>query len=128
MRGGKSFLVLLVLGLGIGAYAYFVESKHETSDSSTTPKAAKVFTIDAGKVEELEVKSANGDVTRLKKNGADWQIVAPQPMEADQQTASSLVSSIESLETSRTIDENPTSVKDFGLDPPRATIGVRQAG
>ena len=130
MRGGKSFLVLLVLGLGIGAYAYFVESKREPSDAAaaTGTKSTKVLAVDAGKVEELEVKSASGDVTRLKKTGSDWQIVAPSPMEADQQAVNTLVSSLESLESSKTIDENPASVKDFGLDPPRAVVGVRQTG
>jgi hypothetical protein len=128
MRGGKSFLILLILALGIGAYAYFVESKRDTSDTSPLTKATKVFTIDAGKIEEVEVKAASGEVTRLKKSGNDWQIVAPEPMEADQQAVGTLVSSFESLETSKTIDENPASVKDFGLDPPRAVVGVRQTG
>src|ERR1051325_11953462 len=122
MRGGKSFLVLLILALGIGAYAYFVESKKETtSDTPSTPKSTKVFTVDDSKIEEVEVKAASGDVTRLKKSGNDWQIVAPEPMEADQGAVSSLVSSFGSLETSKTIDENPQSVKQYGLDPPRAT-------
>src|SRR4029077_19436510 len=35
---------------------------------------------------------------------------------------------LESLETSKTVDENPSSVKDYGLDPVRATVGVRQTG
>ena len=102
MRGGKSFLVLLVLALGIGAYAYFVESKRESSDSAPAAgtKATKVLTVESGKVEELEVKSASGDVTHLKKNGNDWQITAPVAMDADQQAVSTLLSSLESLETS----------------------------
>lgn len=128
MRGGKSFLILLVLALGVAAYAYFVESKKDLSDTSTLPKATKVFTVEAAKIEEVEVKAASGDVTRLKKSGNDWQIVAPEPMEADQAAVSSLVSSFESLETSKTIDENPATVKPFGLDPPRATVGVRVTG
>lgn len=130
MRSGKSFLILLVLALGIGAYAYFVESKREPSDAAaaTATKSTKVLTVDAAKVEELEVKSASGDVTRLKKTGSDWQIVAPSPMDADQQAVNTLVASLESLESSKTIDENPASVKDYGLDPARAVIGVRQTG
>src|SRR5438046_2470891 len=105
MRSGKSFLILLVLAVGIGAYAYFVESKREPSDSAsgTTPKATKVLAVDPGKVEEIEVKSASGDVTRLKKNGTTWQIVAPSTMDADQQAVSTLVSALESLESSTTI-------------------------
>ena len=72
MRGGKSFLVLLVIAIGVGAYAYFVESKRDVSDSAAT-KREKVWTIDAGKIEAIDVKAANGDLTRLKKNGSTWQ-------------------------------------------------------
>jgi hypothetical protein len=29
MRGGRSLLILLVVAVGLGAYAYFVESKRD---------------------------------------------------------------------------------------------------
>ena len=44
MRGGKSFLILLVLALGLGYYAYFVEpTKDSTRDQKM--KREKVFTV-----------------------------------------------------------------------------------
>ena len=127
MRGGKSLLVLLVIALGLGSYAYLVESKRDLSDTGG-PKPTKVMPIDAGKVEEVEVKAASGEVTTLKKNGSTWQIVGPEPMDADQDAVSTIVSSLSSLETTRTVDENPTDVKPFDLDPPRATVGIRLSG
>src|ERR1051325_2613952 len=104
MRGGKAFLILLVLALGIGAYAYFVESKRETSDSPET-KRDKVWTIDSSKIEEIDIKAANGELTKLKKNGTTWQIVAPQTMEADQDAVSTITMAVSSLESSKTIDD-----------------------
>ena len=127
MRGGKSFLILLVLALGLGAYAYFVESKRDGSDTPVV-KHDKVLSLDSSKIEELEVRASSGDVTRLKKNGADWQIVAPETMEADQEAVSTIVMSLTSLESTKTVDDNPSSVKQFDLDPPRASVSVRQAG
>ena len=127
MRGAKSFLVLLVVAIAIGAYAYFVESKKEVSDASTT-KTEKVWTMDADKVEELEVKASNGDRTTLKKNGGTWQITAPKPADADQSAASSMASSLASLESTKTVDEKPASVKAFELDPPNVSVRVRLAG
>ena len=127
MRGAKSFLVLLVIAIAIGAYAYFVESKKEVSDASTT-KTEKVWTMDADKVEEIEVKASNGDRTTLKKNGGTWQITAPKPADADQSAASSMASSLASLESTKTVDEKPASVKAFELDPPNVSVRVRLAG
>jgi len=127
MRGGKSFLILLVLALGIGAYAYFVESKRETSDSPET-KRDKVWTIDSSKIEEIDIKAANGELTKLKKNGTTWQIVAPQTMEADQDAVSTITMAVSSLESSKTIDDKPASAKPYDLDPPRATVSVKVSG
>ncbi|HEY7475256.1 MAG TPA: DUF4340 domain-containing protein [Vicinamibacterales bacterium] len=126
MRGGKSLLVLLVLALGLGAYIYFVEAKRDLTDPST--KKEKLFTIDPTKVEEIEVKAASGEVTRLKKNGTEWQIVAPATLEADQSEVSTLLTTFETLEIQRTLDEKPGALKPFELDPPRFSVAVRQAG
>ena len=43
MRGGNSFLVLLAVAVGLGAYIYFVESKRTGSDEK---KKDKVFTVE----------------------------------------------------------------------------------
>ncbi len=58
MRGGRSFLVLLVLALGLGGYAYFVESKRDQTDHTTVK--AKVFGLEAGKIEELRARYVVG--------------------------------------------------------------------
>jgi len=127
MRGGKSFLILLVLAAAIGAYAYFVESKREVSDSAVA-KNEKVWTIDTAKVEQIDVRAANGDVTTLKKNGADWQITAPVTADADQSAVSSLLSAAGALEFTRVVDENPATVKPFDLDPAHLSVTLHVAG
>ena len=83
MRGGRSFIILLVVAMGLGAYIYFVENKKDVSGTAATKKD-KLFTgVDSGKVEEIEVHAGTGDVTHLKKSGDKWQIVAPETADAD---------------------------------------------
>jgi hypothetical protein len=125
MRGGRTFLFLLVVALGLGAYIYFVENKRTPSD---TPAKDKVFTADTSKIDTIEVKASSGDTTTIKKNGTDWQIVAPQTMDADASTVATLVSTLESLDVGRTVSDNPTSVKEYGLEPPKYTVGFKLAG
>jgi hypothetical protein len=126
MRGGRSLVVLLIVAIGLGAYIYFIESKRTPGDESV--KHDKVFTVEAGKINQIDIHPSSGDTTTLKKNGSDWQIVAPVSAPADQSTASSLVSSLESLEIQRTLDEHPASVAEYGLQPPHATVTFRAAG
>jgi len=126
MRGGKSFIILLIVALGLGAYIYFVENK---KDVSGTTKQDKVFAdIDAGKIEEIEVHATGGEVTHLTKTGDKWQIVAPEAADADSNEISTLTSAIESASIERVLDEQPKSVADFGLSPARFSVGFRQTG
>jgi Domain of unknown function (DUF4340) len=125
MRGGKSFLVLVAVAVALGAYIYFIESKRTGSDEK---KKDKVFTVDASKIEEIEVHAASGETTTLKKAGTDWQIVAPEAVEADASTVGTLVSTIESLEVGRVVSDNPASVKEYGLDPAKSSIAYKLAG
>jgi hypothetical protein len=127
MRGGKSLLILLVIALGLGGYIYFVESKKDAGGPAAAKKD-KVVTADADKIEELEVRAASGDTTRIKKSGTDWQITAPAGVDADGATIGSMLSSITSLESERVVDEKPASVKEFGLDPVRFSVGFRLTG
>jgi hypothetical protein len=76
MRGGKSFLLLLVLALALGGYAYFVEPNNETSGEKRLTRE-KLFAIESEKIDEMTVKAANGDVTKLKKVNGTWKIVSP---------------------------------------------------
>src|SRR5262245_51082700 len=105
MRGGRSLLILLVLALGLGGYIYFVESKRDPG--ATEDKKEKVFAVSADKIGEVEVHAASGDVTTLKRTGTEWTIAAPAGIDADSNAAASLVSSLESLERQKVLDENP---------------------
>jgi Domain of unknown function (DUF4340) len=125
MRGGRSFLILVVVALSLGAYIYFVESKRDVSDTTKKPK---VFAADTDKIARIDVRSAGGDRTTITRNGTDWQITAPGTMDADTTQVSSLVSTLGSLEEDATVNANPTSVKDYGLDPPRFTVTFHVTG
>ena len=62
MRGVR-FLILLVIGIGLGAYAYYDARKGPVDD---TPKRDKVFSVESDKIDEIEVKSESGDRTTLR--------------------------------------------------------------
>jgi Domain of unknown function (DUF4340) len=125
MRGGRSFLVLLVVALGLGAYIYFVEFKREPDAAAAKDK---VFSVESDKIQEIQIRAATGEATTLKKDGTTWQIVAPETLAADQTAVNSLVSTLQSLEVQRTVDENPAAVAEFGLAPPRFTVSFKAEG
>ena len=126
MRGLKSFALLLVVAVGLGAYVYLVESKRPADGDAA--KKDKVFGVEADSIDEITVKAEAGDRTTLKKNGADWHIVQPIAAEPDAAEVSGLVSNLSSVEVQRVIDENPADLKEFGLADPRVQVTFKSGG
>jgi Domain of unknown function (DUF4340) len=125
MRGLRSFLLLLIVGLGLGGYIYFVESKR---DPSAGDKKDKVFAVEADKIEEITVKSESGEQTTLRKTGTDWQVTAPVATQPDSAEVSGLTTNLSTLEIQRVIDENPGDLGQFGLSQPRIEVAFKAAG
>ncbi len=92
MRGLRSFLLLLVVALGLGAYVYFVESKR---DPSSGDSREKVFaSLEADAIQEVAVKSEKGERTALKKADGNWQIVEPVTAPSDSAEVSGITSNL----------------------------------
>jgi hypothetical protein len=121
MRGGRSFLLMLIVAAGLGSYIYFVEMKRDPAETDLPPKE-KVFTFTPGTVEDVEITNDKAQVTRATKKGDTWSIVAPAAMEADANEVIQMVSQLDSLERTKVIEENPASAAPFGLEPPRIRV------
>ncbi len=124
MRGMR-FLILLIIAIPLGWYAYYDSKKGPVDD---TPKKDKVFSVESDKIDEIEVKSESGDHTTLRKKGTDWEIVQPLAAVPDQSAVSGITSNLSSVEIQRVIDENATDLKEFGLDSPRVEIAFKANG
>ena len=119
MRGLRSTIALIVVLGGLGAYIYFVASKAE----DTGVKRDRLFpALSSDAVEELTIKSESGDVTTLKKVDSKWTMTAPVQTRASDLDASGITSGLSGLDITRVVDENPTDVKDYGLDAPSVEV------
>jgi hypothetical protein len=119
MRGVR-FLILLLIAIPLGWYAYHDSKKGAVDDS---PKRDKVFTVEADKIDEIEIKSESGDRTTGRKKGTDWEIVQPISSATDQASVSGITSNLSVGSAGHR--ENPPDLKEFG---PRAASrgGVHQ--
>ena len=125
MRGLRSLIVLLVIALPLGWYAYRDSTKPADSGE---PKRDKVFSVEADKIQEISLKSESGERTRLQKSGTEWKIVAPAGAPPDSNEISSVASGIASLEMQSVVDENPPDLKDYGLAQPRIEVAFKADG
>lgn len=125
MRGLRSTIALLVVLAGLGGYIYFVASKAE----DTATKQDKLFpNVASDNIEELTVKNDAGETTTLKKADGKWTMTSPFQTRASDMDASGIVNALAGLDVTRVVDENPTDVKDYGLDKPSVEIAFKSNG
>jgi hypothetical protein len=126
MRGLWSTIVMVLVLAGLVGYIYFVDSEREPS--GTTAREKLFTSLEADDIEEVQVKSADGETTRLQKTDGNWQLVEPVKAAADTNEITSIASSLASLEIQRVVDENPNDLKQYGLEPARVEVGFRATG
>lgn len=122
----RGFIILLVIAIPLVWYAYRDAKKGPVDD---TPKHDKVFTVDAAKIDELEIKSESGERTTLQRQGTAWKIVKPPVAAAtDEATVSGITSNLASMEVQRVVEENPGDLAEFGLASPRVEVAFKSGG
>ena len=124
-RAWSTLALVVVLG-GLVGYIYFVDSKSEPG--GTTVKEKPFGTLQADDVEEVQVKSADGETTRVQKSDGKWQVVEPVKADADTSELTTIASSIATLEINRVVDENASDLKQYGLEPARIEVAFRSKG
>jgi len=126
VRGLKSTIALLAILIGLVAYIFFVERKKPASDAPETK--AKAFTVDADQIEEIQIKPASGEPSRVQRTNGTWQLVEPEKTDADQGQVTNAATSLASLEINRVVDDNPSDLTQYGLNPPKADVAFRLKG
>ena len=126
MRGLTSTIIGAVVLAGLLGYIYVYEWG---KPAGTGEEKAKAFdALQADNIEELQIKAAGGETSRLRKGANGWELVEPEKAEADASEATSVTSNLASLEIQRIVDENPTDLAQYGLNPPRVDVGFRVKG
>jgi hypothetical protein len=119
MGRGRSTLVLLVIALGFGGYLYFVDSRRPVEDENAKKK---VFSYEADKITQLQVKSQTETTVLRKDSAGTWSIVQPAQAGADRNSVTDVVTNVANLEEERVVDENATDLTAYGLAEPRVDL------
>src|SRR4029450_406285 len=115
MRGVRSLILLLVIALPLGWFAYRDYQRPAGDDG---PKKDKVFSVQAGTIDEISIKSESGERTQLQKSGTEWKIASAAGAKPDATEISGLTSNLSSLELESVVNENPSDLKYKGAAQP----------
>src|SRR5262245_7888200 len=109
MRGWSTLALVIVFG-GLLGYISLVDSK---SEPGATAKEKPFGSMQADDIEEVQVKSADGETTHLQKTDGKWHVTEPVKADADSSELTTIASSLATLEINRVVDENAASLKDY---------------
>jgi hypothetical protein len=115
-----SFLLLVLSGI-----IWWSNKKAATPDK--TPAASttvKLLNVPEDQIHSIEIQKRAGDSVRLQRNDSKWQLATPGPFSADPDAVSSMLSSLSSLSSDRTIEEKATGLDQYGLTQPAMELNV----
>ena len=122
MRGLRSTIVLLVVLGGLVGYIYYL-NRDGATDGDAKEKAFAAVT--AEDIEEVQIRSADGETSRAQKTDGTWRLVEPVQAVADESELTSITSSLASLDMQRVVDENAPDLTQYGLEPARIEVAFR---
>ena len=118
--------VAVVILAILGGVLYW--SNHHQAQSGSTASAdapPTILKVDPALITELELKRSNAAPIVLTKDGSgNWQITEPQPMRADQDALSGVVSTLSSLNAERLVNDKVSDLATYGLAQPAVELDV----
>jgi hypothetical protein len=125
VRGARSTFLLLGVLVGLVAYIYFVDRNQPLGEADDRDSVFEGVTADD--IAEVEIRSEDGETTRLTKTDGHWRIVEPVAADADSNELSTITSTLADLDIESVVEEEAADLQRFGLDPARIDVAFRTA-
>jgi hypothetical protein len=117
-------VVLAILGGGI---YWSNKAEKEKANKPSTSEAPKLVSIPQDQFKQVEIKKTGGEDTIVRKNDSgNWEMVSPKPLNVDQESINSLVSSLSSLNADRLIEDKTSDLAQYGLASPSLTVAIQK--
>ena len=126
---GRGLLVAAIVLAALGGTLYW--SNHRKPATSSLTSAAesspKILDVTPADVSGITILKTGTPVLTLSKNEAGkWQITAPKPLPADQDSVSSLLSNLSPLNSDRQLEEKAADLNAYGLAKPAVEISITE--
>jgi Domain of unknown function (DUF4340) len=124
----SGLLIACVVLAALLGLLYWSNHHPATADSAVKASAdtpPKILTLDQLNINSLAIHHADQPTVDLSRNGSGgWQITAPKPLAADQDSVSSVLSAVSSLNADRLLEDKATNLSSYGLSNPALEVDV----
>jgi uncharacterized protein DUF4340 len=125
----RGLLVAVVLLAALGAGLYF-SNKEKAAEAAKPPADAppKILALTEGDITKIALKKKGADDTVLSKTNGKWEITAPKPYSADQETVNQLISSAANVSGDRVVEDKASNLSAYGLNAPALEVDITGRG
>ena len=131
MKPRGLLIAAVVLAVLVGVLYW--SNRHKADQDlavKTSPEAPpKILTLNQPDITRLSIEHKDQPQVDLSRNDSGgWQITAPQPLAADQEAVSSLLSTLSSLKSDRLLEDKAPDLSSYGLSAPALQVEVAVKG
>ena len=131
MKPRGLLIAAVVLAVLVGVLYW--SNRHKADQDlavKTSPDAPpKILTLNQPDITRLSIEHKDQPQVDLSRNDSGgWQITAPQPLAADQEAVSSLLSTLSSLKSDRLLEDKAPDLSSYGLSAPALQVEVAVKG
>jgi hypothetical protein len=126
LRGLMAGSAILFVLAGL---VYWSERRQTSIESKASGDTSKLVTFKDDEVSRVEIlRTGEPPLIAERDKSNNWQITSPQPLRADGDAVSGVVSAFTGLTEDRLVEEKASSLSTFGLAAPAVQVGVTTAG
>jgi Domain of unknown function (DUF4340) len=114
----KGLLTASALLLVLSGVIWWSNKKTATADKTPVETTTvKLLSLPEGQIQNIDIKKRGGEIIKLQRNDSKWVIAGPEPLRADADAVSSMLSTLSSLSSERTVEERASNPEQYGLAP-----------
>src|SRR5229473_5955548 len=121
----KGLLTASIFLLVLSGVIWWSNKKAATADKAPVETTTvKLLNLPEDQIQDIEIKKRTGETIQLKRNDSKWLIAGAESLRADPDAVSSMLSTISSLSSDRTVEEKASSLEPYGLAPATIELNV----
>src|SRR6266446_2491452 len=121
----KGLLTASALLLVLSGVIWWSNKKTATADKTAVETTTvKLLSLPEDQIQDVDIKKRTGEIVKLQRNDSKWVIAGPEPLRADPDTVSSMLSTLSSLSSDRTVEEKASNPEQYGLAPPAIELYI----
>ena len=119
----KGLLIAVAL-LAVLSGLVWWSNKKQAATKTGPDTSTKILSIPDDQFQDIRIKTLANLTIDLSRQDNKWAMTQPKPLAADQDTVSSMVSTLASLNADKTVEDKATDLHPYGLDIPTLEVTI----